>query len=286
MDNCSVSAACVTPIASIELRYYEFPNPNEMIMNQDRPILSLATPRADRRTSRARFVAETPYCEIGAIILRPPGVALHASGLGGPSRQLVCEYDGDAFERMTGLTDWDSTRLLRCIDIQSTSMDRTMRRLIQEIERPGFGTEMLSHLLSQTLLVDLARFLGSQPDDDERVKGGLARWQIRRIDETLHGSVGEWTTVNKLAKEIGISRYHLSRSFRQTTGRSLVEHCTTIRMSRAEALLSQNDMSISEIARHLGFSSANSFSTSFRREAGVSPTKFMRSHPRRGASAK
>lgn len=276
-DLWSVKVSRTSAFADAQLREYHFPRPSEVVEEQDRPILSFTFPRAEGRDGYGRFIeGSESWSELGAVILRPPGMSFHAYGMGGPSEILNCEFDVSSFEQLTGLRDWDPRRLQRCIDIRSTTITQTMKRIGRELEQPGFGSETLVDLLLQTLLLDLARAFETGAGEDEVIaKGGLAAWQRRRIRDMLHNSLNEWPSVQELADACGISRCHLSRSFRHSTGSTLVAYSTMVRISRAKSLLKRHDLSIASVARRLGFASTGSFSMAFRRETGVSPTAFL-----------
>lgn len=280
----TVQSAHKAPLATVQLRHYDFPTPHEVIEDEDRPILSFTYPRADGPDGKGRFVpALDTWSDLGAVILRPPGHPLHAYGKGGPSRILICEYDAASFKGLTGLNDWDPARLRRCIDIRSNSISRSIRRVSQELEQPGFGSEMLIESLLRTMLVDLARlFQADAREEDDGAKGGLTGWQLRKIREMLHETTGDWPSVNSLADACGISRCHLSRSFRQATGSTLADYSAMIRILRAKTLLAQQQLPIGEVAKQIGFRSASSFSTAFRRATGLSPASFIRAQGHAG----
>lgn len=104
-------------------------------------------------------------------------------------------------------------------------------------------------------------------------RGGLAAWRLRRIDNYLQG--GRWNcTVDELAKLCGLSRGHLMRAFRQSTGRTLAAYVNELRLARACALLASDDVSIAAIAQDLQFSQPSGFAAAFRRRTGLSPRQY------------
>lgn len=276
-DLWSVQATQDTAIGCAQIRDYRFPTPSEVLEEEERPILSLTFGGAAGGDGYGRFLPDnTPYKTLGTVILRPPGIPLHAYGTGGPSRILICEYDKSTFEGLTGLLDWDIRRLRRCVDIRSNRIAQSLRRLTQELEQPGLVSALLVELLLQTLLIDLGRAFQTDPGEDAHSNGGLSGWQLRRIRDCLYEATGEWPSVESLAQACGISRCHLSRSFRHATGSTLTDYAAAIRMQRAKALLGQPHSTVGMVAKQIGFGSISSFSTAFRRETGVSPTGFLR----------
>jgi len=97
------------------------------------------------------------------------------------------------------------------------------------------------------------------------------------IAEALHlirSRAFEGITVDEVVRGIGISRRSLERNFRRYFGRSPHDEIMRIRISRAMALLSTTDLSVSAIAEKSGFQNREYFIFAFRREAGITPHRY------------
>ncbi len=86
-------------------------------------------------------------------------------------------------------------------------------------------------------------------------------------------------TVEDLASAAGLSRAHFSREFRRTFGESPHGYLLTRRLERAAALLRTTDRSVAEICFGVGLASLGSFTTTFTRTYGMSPTAYRASFP-------
>jgi len=91
--------------------------------------------------------------------------------------------------------------------------------------------------------------------------------------------------VDDLAQAAGLSRAHFSREFRAAFGESPHAYLLTRRMERAAALLRTTDRSIADICFSVGLKSIGSFTTSFTRTYGVSPTAYRARFPSPADSA-
>jgi AraC-like DNA-binding protein len=85
--------------------------------------------------------------------------------------------------------------------------------------------------------------------------------------------------VDDLARAAGLSRAHFSREFRRTFGESPHAYLLTRRLERAAALLRTTDNSVAEICLAVGLQGIGSFTTSFKRAFGKTPTEYRASFP-------
>jgi AraC-like DNA-binding protein len=85
--------------------------------------------------------------------------------------------------------------------------------------------------------------------------------------------------VDDLARAAGLSRAHFSREFRRVFGESPHAYLLTRRLERAAALLRGTDRSVADICFSVGLLSVGSFTSSFTRLFGVSPTAYRARFP-------
>jgi AraC-like DNA-binding protein len=92
--------------------------------------------------------------------------------------------------------------------------------------------------------------------------------------------------VDDLAHAAGLSRAHFSREFRSAFGESPHSYVLTRRMERAAALLRGTDRTVADICFSVGLQSVGSFTTSFKRTYGVTPTAYRAASPPAAHSAR
>jgi len=85
--------------------------------------------------------------------------------------------------------------------------------------------------------------------------------------------------VATLAQAARLSPAHFSREFRRAFGESPHQYLLTRRLERAASLLRTTDHSVADICFSVGLSSVGSFTTSFGRTYGMSPTAYRAAHP-------
>jgi AraC-like DNA-binding protein len=81
-------------------------------------------------------------------------------------------------------------------------------------------------------------------------------------------------SVQDIADKVGVSRYHLSRIFKENTGITLIDYLNKLRFSKAEVFLKSTDMNINEVAKAVGFNNISYFNRKFKQMFGMTPSQF------------
>jgi AraC-like DNA-binding protein len=102
---------------------------------------------------------------------------------------------------------------------------------------------------------------------------------LLRAKDLADARYSERLGVDDLARVAGLSRAHFSREFRRTFGESPHAYLLTRRLERAAALLRTTDHTVARICFSVGLQSVGSFTTSFTRAFGVSPTAYRAAFP-------
>ena len=102
---------------------------------------------------------------------------------------------------------------------------------------------------------------------------------LLRAKDLADARYTEQLSVDDLAAAAGLSRAHFSREFRRTFGVSPHAYLLTRRLERAAALLRNTDNSVAEVCLAVGLQGIGSFTTSFKRTYGKTPTAYRASFP-------
>jgi len=106
-----------------------------------------------------------------------------------------------------------------------------------------------------------------------------AQRHLLRARDRADAHYAEPLTVADLARAAGLSPAHFSREFRRAFGESPHGYLLTRRLERAAALLRNTDRSVADICVTVGLDSVGSFTTSFSRMFGKSPTAYRATFP-------
>jgi AraC-like DNA-binding protein len=101
---------------------------------------------------------------------------------------------------------------------------------------------------------------------------------LLRAKDLADARYSERIHVADMARAARLSPAHFSREFHRTFGESPHRYLLTRRLERAATLLRTTDRSVTDICLMVGLSSVGSFTTSFRRMFGVTPTAYRAAH--------
>jgi AraC-like DNA-binding protein len=108
---------------------------------------------------------------------------------------------------------------------------------------------------------------------------------LLRAKDLADARYADALTVDDLARAAGLSRAHFSQEFRRAFGETPHAYLLTRRLERAAALLRGTDRSVADICVAVGLHSVGSFTTSFGRMFGRTPTAYRASFPPASAYA-
>ena len=142
--------------------------------------------------------------------------------------------------------------------------------LEEELKKDSFGKSVLGNGLLLQLLVRVGRYRDKgqlhmaerQSVSDERIK---------RMLIFMENHLSEELSVEFLAEQFFISRYHLMRLFKKETGQSLYDYLTERRLFFARELIRQG-VPATESCFQAGFGSYSSFTRAYGKRFGTTPT--------------
>lgn len=85
-------------------------------------------------------------------------------------------------------------------------------------------------------------------------------------------------SVQKMSDDLGISKVHLGRVFKEHAGVTITEYVHQQRLDKAKSLLKQSDWSIQDIVEQIGYTDVSSFIRKFKQEMGVTPGEYRKLH--------
>lgn len=147
-----------------------------------------------------------------------------------------------------------------------------LRNILLETQSAQAGYETICQAYMEILILRLMRSasftISASPPP--------ASHQCTAIRHYIDTHYKEPLSLDDLARETHINKFYLAHAFKEEYGVSPINYMLSRRIQESRYLLRETNMSMSQIARVLGFSSASYFSQSFRRAEGISPIEYRK----------
>jgi len=153
---------------------------------------------------------------------------------------------------------------------------RLARDLADELTAAEAGQEIVVAALVEQIVVQLLRHHANmrRSPELELSRVGLVDRRIRRAVELMHAHLAEDLPLEEIAAAANLSPFHFARLFKLLTGATPHAYLATLRTARAQALLAETDLSITEISTRIGYNSSSHFAKAFRQTTGLTPRAF------------
>jgi AraC family transcriptional regulator len=153
----------------------------------------------------------------------------------------------------------------------------TALKLSALIESAGEPNRLYLEALGTVLAHEVTRLNAGTPRPEPRMRGGLAAWQQRKVTDHIEQHVAKQIPLATLAQLARLSLYYFCRAFKQSFGVSPHRYHNNRRIELAKTLLAAPDASVTDVGLAVGFSETSSFTSSFRKTTGLTPTAYRRS---------
>ena len=221
------------------------------------------------RKGKARYFIDNTTIDLneGDMVLIPPYVIHRTAYIeDGELERLLITFTLDFVEKN------EDDALFNCFNRYLIKKADVYKNLLNSIESEynnadNFTNDLIKNYIT-TLLIRLSR---TTEKSSFEIK---APSFIQKITEYITENYSAEITLDELAERFSVSKSHLSRQFKATTGFGLNEYITIVRIKNAERLVLTTDLSMTEIATKCGFNDSNYFSSVFKKLKGVPPLKF------------
>ncbi len=208
----------------------------------------------------------------GDIAFRPPNRKLWSDLSGGRFIQILQRretYDNLAPELVRGGT----VHLEPQDAFNDPLISQIATTMADELDR-GFVDGILADALNTALAVQVTRRFVDQSAIMPEPSNGLSRERLKRVRDYIETHLDDRLTLSDLAGVACLSPYHFSRSFKQAVGVGPQRYVMQRRLERAKTLMRRTNEPLAEIAQQVGFSDQSDLTSIFRRETGVTPSRY------------
>ena len=216
--------------------------------------------------------------EPGDLILVPQGCVHRPEVEPGAAYDRMLLYLSPDFLRRSSTEEtmletcfWQAAESFRFV-VRTGARNQTLLAPLRALERaqasPGFGQQMLEQALVCQILIELAR--GMQQQALSFASASVMDEKIAAILQYLACHLTEKLSIDDLAAQFYISKYHMMRRFRAQTGYTIHAYLTGKRLMLAREKIS-GGMPVMEAACQSGFGDYSAFSRAYRRQFGQTP---------------
>ena len=150
------------------------------------------------------------------------------------------------------------------------------KKMLTQSEQDAYSSEYMESLM-KVLLIELLQDAkaGSAPQYPT-----ASHWENEIVDRAMQmisANLHRKLSLEELAEQVHISVPYLYKLFQVHLGTSPGKYIAKIRIEECKILLREGQMSMSQIAARMGFSSQQQFSRQFSAICGISPTQYLRS---------
>lgn len=130
------------------------------------------------------------------------------------------------------------------------------------------GYEFMAKTLLQQMLMAIFVHVKKQHQSD------AASLKVEKIIQHMHQHIGDKVTLTELSELVQLAPTYLSRTFKETTGYTVIEFFNKMKIDRAKELLIEGDKKVKEVSQALGYTDEFYFSRIFKRIEGISPSEY------------
>lgn len=124
----------------------------------------------------------------------------------------------------------------------------------------------LVYAFTQTLADYASNRMTAFPADEPPAVTGAKQYVGDHIEEPI--------SLDQVAQRVHVSRFYFCKLFKKSTGMTLTDYISRVRVDKAMALLAIPSLRISEVVFAAGFGSIPRFNAVFKRHTGMSPSDY------------
>ena len=181
----------------------------------------------------------------------------------------LCSAAGTDLAACFNNDDPNHTNLLRPSKLRRAALSQLLDRLVGEYYSDELGSFAYAQGLLTQFMVELNRLAQSSRYAQRREEPDLVSQVLSYIGNHYHENI----TLESLAAEFFVSKYHLSHEFSHRVGTSIYRYVIFRRLLQARELISAGQAP-GEVYQSCGFGDYANFYRAFKGEYGVSPREF------------
>ena len=169
----------------------------------------------------------------------------------------------------------NGNHVIRLPSNEQDMVEALLNNMLDEASSKQTGYMLRLQSLLSELLVSTARFIETSVFSRFDYLSPVHR-KVSEIVSFINQKYMEPLTLDILSENFFISKYHLSRIFKETTGFSFIEYLNSVRVRESQILLKDEKIKIIDIAQRVGYGSISHFGRVFKATTGMSPHEYRK----------
>jgi len=166
--------------------------------------------------------------------------------------------------------------ILNIFEAWDTTIGHLTNLFLDELNRPVHPAQaLISDAISSTLATHLLRSYNAF-SLQEHLTPGLGPYFLAKVIAYIEDHTETAIRLDELANIAGVSRFHFSRLFKISTGKSPMAYVTGSRIRKAQQLILSGKSTLAEIALMVGFADQSHFTRQFQLHTGCTPAVYAR----------
>lgn len=180
-----------------------------------------------------------------------------------PTTNITACFEGDRKQSVLSID----------IDIQKDIYITLRKLLALDKDYKGVGKDVLAKAYLMELMVKINNIALDNRDfyNNDIKKSHIINDMVEYIENNLSDDI----SIDTLAEEFYLSKYHLSREFKKYMGITIYRYITLKRLIRSKDYILQKD-SITDVYKKSGFGDYSNFFRSFKKEYGITPKEYYK----------
>jgi AraC family transcriptional regulator len=202
-------------------------------------------------------------CKPFTLTFRPPG-EIHQDRF---HNQEVRVFTIEIPPRWTERLQQDSVYLSRSINFRGGSITRLSERIVREFHRMDTAAKLIIEGLTLEVIAETARHSA------QNIEKTIPYW-LKQAKALVHARFTEKLTLDQIASEAGVHPIHLASVFRKQYQCTVGEYVRALRIEYACREIAKGKTPLAIIALEAGFANQGHFSTTFKRQTGLTPSAY------------
>ena len=159
-------------------------------------------------------------------------------------------------------------------DRKKKYIEEIFTKIRREYKNDDFFSRQITNNLVYELMANVYKLIFVDKEDNYIDSFSTETKEINIVIRYVYNNYSEELTLSKIARLVNMNPSYFSRCFKKTTGIGLMDYVNNIRIKNAVSLISDTNMSLTEIAHACGYNNQSYFCRQFQKIIGCSASKY------------